>query len=314
MKKYDKPKGIAVDLFFVDGNSQGMFTAKTRNWVGRLLSFPREQLDAAIERLGEQDAGVYLLLAKSQYGKMQVYVGESESLARRLRRYNRKRDWWDKAVVVTTEGKRLGQTEVKYLEARLVQEAQPIQRISLVNTGNTPLHPLSESDEANMEEFLEKLFFMLPAVGVDVFADPADAPSEDLPPARSERASAKAPIGDSPTFIIGTVTDGVALTARAKIINGKFAVLAGSDAYKKWRSRSVSAYRACRDKYAELVDSGVLSPTKQDGTREFTVDCPFNKPSPASSVVLGRSTNGKTMWKVEGTDETYADWLGNNAS
>lgn len=46
---------------------------------------------------------------------------------------------------------------------------------------------------------------------------------------------------------------------------------------------------------AKLVSSGVLVP---DGTRlRFSQDYAFNSPSTASSVVLGKSSNGRADWK-----------------
>ncbi|CRI64752.1 conserved hypothetical protein [Thiocapsa sp. KS1] len=42
-----------------------------------------------------------------------------------------------------------------------------------------------------------------------------------------------------------------------------------------------------------------ITPGKAFGV--LTEDTPFSTPSAASAVILGRSDNGRTSWKIEGT-------------
>lgn len=51
---------------------------------------------------------------------------------------------------------------------------------------------------------------------------------------------------------------------------------------------------------------GTLAPAV-DGL-EFTHDQVFGSPSAASDVVLGRNSNGRLEWRIEGTRKTYAQW------
>ena len=42
--------------------------------------------------------------------------------------------------------------------------------------------------------------------------------------------------------------------------------------------------------------------------RLMMADFAFSSPSAAADIVAGRSTNGRTAWKVVGTGQTYAEW------
>jgi len=57
-----------------------------------------------------------------------------------------------------------------------------------------------------------------------------------------------------------------------------------------------------------LTDSNLFSESSNDELYELTEDTPFRSPSAAAAVMLGRSANGRTEWKVESTRQTYADW------
>ncbi|MEO8746676.1 MAG: DUF4268 domain-containing protein [Rhodanobacter sp.] len=107
--------------------------------------------------------------------------------------------------------------------------------------------------------------------------------------------------GDSPLFEMESAKP--SLRARAREAEGKFIVLAGSGARPEW-SGQYHSYQTLRQ---ELVDAGSLR-SADDGNLEFSRDVPFNSPSAASAVVLGRPDNGRTSWVLRATGQTYAEW------
>lgn len=93
------------------------------------------------------------------------------------------------------------------------------------------------------------------------------------------------------------------LKALAREVTGKFIVQAGSQARRKWIGQEHS-YQA---QHASLIKDGTLRDTGV-GHLEFALDVPFNSPSAASAVVLGRPDGGPTSWCLQGTGITYASW------
>lgn len=101
--------------------------------------------------------------------------------------------------------------------------------------------------------------------------------------------------------------DKVGTSATAQEIDGNFVVFKNSTARKhgveSWET--YPAYRILRD---QLVNDGKLRDSEQEGFYVFAEDVPFNSPSAAATVVYGGNQNGRTAWKVKGTNQTYANW------
>jgi hypothetical protein len=287
----DPGHGQSLELYFINGKPDGMLTAEVFNWTGHVLVTPRTQISEALRRKEAQYTGVYLLFG-DQDGSDLAYIGEGEDMSDRIRSHEARKDWWTKAILVTSQANTLNKAHIKYLEARLVEEAKNIGRIALEN-GNTPTRPsLKEAEQANMEGFLSYVLMVLPAIGVDAF-------KQNKRPRLSSEDKAK---GEAPIFELVTKKHGI--QARATIVDGDFVVLEGSLARSAWSNRSrQSSYSGL---YAELVNSGVLSPAGQ--TLKFTQNVAFASPSAAGAVVNGRPTNGTTEWKIEGSGKTYKAW------
>lgn len=93
------------------------------------------------------------------------------------------------------------------------------------------------------------------------------------------------------------------LLATAQEIDQRFVVLKGSKAKPAWTAQYHS-YQPLRQK---LIDTQVLKPDGK-GNLEFAENTPFNSPSAASAIILGRPDNGRLSWRLKGTSQTYADW------
>lgn len=275
-----------------------MLTAEVFNWTGHVLVAPRTQIGDALRRREAGYTGVYLLVGETEQGSL-AYIGEGEVIADRIRNHDGRKDWWTKAILITTGANNLNKAHIKYLEARLIEEAIGIGRMSLEN-GNSPSRPgLSEAAVANMEGFLDYLFLVLPAIGVDMFVRRTRtiAPPVALPGPAATTASTGEPV----FFETGVQKDGIRATA--KLVNGEFVIEAGSLARRQWVGDPTHHYRTLFD---ELVKAGVLA---EDGPhRRFTQSYAFNSPSAAAAVVKGRSTNGPLTWRVVGAGQTYREW------
>jgi hypothetical protein len=291
-------QGRSLELYFIDGRPDGMLTAEVFNWTGHVLMAPRTQIGDALRRREADYTGVYLLLGESEQGPL-AYIGEGEIVADRIRNHDSKKDWWTKAVLVTTGANNLNKAHIKYLESRLIQEALEIGRMPLEN-GNNPSRPgLSEAAVANMEGFLDYLFLVLPAIGVDIFV----RRTRTITPASAKSGGApQTPSMDAPS-VFETSLQKEGIKATATLLDGEFVVQAGSSARRQWVGDPTHNYRQL---FEELVKEGVL--VEEGATRRFAQSYAFSSPSAAAAVVKGRSSNGPTTWTVVGTGQTYREW------
>lgn len=51
-------QGRSLELFFIDGNPEGMQTAEVFNWTGHVLYFPRTLVARALARTAARHTGV----------------------------------------------------------------------------------------------------------------------------------------------------------------------------------------------------------------------------------------------------------------
>lgn len=287
-------RGRSLELFFIDGRPDGMLTAEVFGWTGHVLMVPRTQIGEALERKETKSTGVYLLFGEKD-GQPLAYIGEAEDVSERIRNHDTRKDWWNSAILITSAANNLNKAHAKYLEARLVEEARAIGKVSLENFTNPSRPNLSEAAQANMEVFLENILMILPALRIDALLRSTRPASE---PFRNGVA-----VIPTPLFELHNVKHG--LDATARLIDGEFVVQAGSSARRAWEGRGTedSTYAQL---HAELVRSGVLF--EQGEHRAFRDNYAFKSPSAAAAVVNGRPANGTTEWKVQGRNTTYKEW------
>ena len=286
-------QGRSLELFFVDGRPDGMLTAEVFNWTGHVLRMPRTQLQQALAREEAGYTGVYLLFGE-QDGDPLLYVGEAEDMRVRLKDHAVKKDWWDFAVLITSAANNLHKAHVKYLESRLVEIATDVGAIRLDNGNIPPRSSLNEAARANMESYIETLMMVLPAIRIDAFLSKKRSDSTTrnaAKPAEVVRFECTVPRHDVHAFAI--------------IEDGEVIVQAGSRVRPEWvgdRSYDTNYFKL----HDELRAKGIISPEGSGAV--LTEDYAFSSPSAAAAVVSGRSSNGRTAWKVVGTSMTYADW------
>ena len=108
---------------------------------------------------------------------------------------------------------------------------------------------------------------------------------------------------DSPRFVMREGEK----QAFAVEMAGGFVVLDGSFVRKEgpqsWTD--FPSYRALRD---GLVEDGTLAQSDDPDYYVFSENISFASPSAAATVVAAGNRNGRTNWKVEGTNQTYANW------
>jgi hypothetical protein len=285
--------GKTVRLFLVDGTPGGLVTAEIMNWTGHLVAGPRSDLAALLRREETHRTGVYLLMgdAPDAVGGVRLYVGEGDDISTRLTKHAREKDFWERAIVMTSKDSNLTKAHARYLESRLLQISRMARRSEIDNETSPPLISLPEADVSDMEYFITQALIALPVLGVNVFRAPSIDVTTYLVASDSTAAS--------PRFTYSSLREG--WTARAVEVDGEFTVLAGSQARQTHNGNG--SYVPLRHR---LEQDGTIDVSTDPAT--FTKTQVFASPSAAASIVGGRSANGRTSWTEDTTGMTYGAW------
>jgi len=151
-------KGKTIRLFLVDGVASGILTAEIMNWTGKVLVVPRTQLAGLAGRPEAKRTGIYCLIGPDpqKQSEDRVYIGEGDNVLNRLAAHDRdeSKDFWNRAVVVTSKDENLTKSHGRFLESRLIQIARVEGRAQVDNSTSPPLPSLPEPDVADMEQFI----------------------------------------------------------------------------------------------------------------------------------------------------------------
>lgn len=292
--------GKHIELFLVDGEPGGITTANISGWTGHILSGPHTALSRLLSREEAHRNGVYLLLgdAPDAIENVACYIGKTEDFSARFRQHDRQKDWWNRAILISSRDDSFNEGHWGYLEARLVEIANTAKRCSMPDNVQIPQpRKLSEAQQSDAEVFLEQIRGVLPVLGVNILRGTHRSPERQTPP----------PDIDSPIFSLSAPKRDI--YARARVIGAEFIMLEGSRVVGGWTNKGSSqstrrAYESYRARHTKLVDDGSIAVDGLAGT--LTRDIPFSSPSTAGAIATGRSCNGRTAWKWAGG--TYGDW------
>ena len=261
-----------IKLYLVDGKPDELRTAEISNWSGKAIAGSRRNLGELRAREELFGPGVYFLIGEDdELGIEKIYVGEAENVAKRLAsRKHVDRDFWVSAIVFVSKDQNLTKAHIKYIEGEVISRGQSLGL--LLENSQASGAVLPESDAADMDAFLEKIYQLLPVLGVRLFEDlQRDAAVDD-------------------DWLYCKIKG---LIAKGRRTSTGFVVLKDSQAVLAHRKSAVHTARN-RDK---LVERGILAPN--DDHFIFSRDYEFSSPSAAAAAVRGGSSNGLTSWKNE---------------
>ncbi|TRD16415.1 GIY-YIG nuclease family protein [Palleronia caenipelagi] len=285
--------GRTIQLFLVDGTATGLRRLTLHGWTGVVFTGSETAFGDLVARDEVDRTGIYVLSGPDpeRPERQRVYIGSGNSVAERVQQSAEKRSFWETATTVTTSDDDLSKGHAEYLEARLIEMADRSGRVTLDNSVRPDAirRRLPEADIANMEQFLANLRIVLPVVGHDMLKPP---PKTAIEKTKGET--------EETSFEIRHRSG---VKAKAVEQDGDFIVLEGSE------SLCDTGYAS--NTYAQLKDSllreGVLVPSVP-GRLKFERPHAFRSPSAAAAVILDRNSNGRTEWKVAGSDQTYQIW------
>lgn len=266
--------GKTIKIFLIDGEPNGRMSCELSNWSGKAYKIPRIKVKDCTDRNDLMSTGVYLLFGKDEEGKDLLYIGEAESILKRLNQHLIQKDFWNETIVFISKDENLNKAH-EYLENRLHAIALIAKRYKVENTITPTQSSISESDRAEMEEFIENIKMLVNTLGHKVFDE--------------KREIKKKQITD--VFYIKTARGAEAI---GELTSDGFVVYKGS---KATSSITTSMSLNLINFRKKLIEDEVFI----DKTEflEFSEDYLFSSPSAAAVIVMGRSANGLTEWKLK---------------
>jgi len=269
--------GKTIKLYLIEGTPDGRMTCELSNWSGKSYKIPRIRVKDCTDRPELTNPGVYMLFGALQDEQDAVYIGEAENVYSRLIDHVAKKDFWHEAIVFISKDTNLNKAHIKFLENKLYMMATDADRYTIANRNVPTLSTISESDESEMEEFLEHIKLLVNTLGHKV-----------LEPKRARKAEVER---EAETFQIIAARGA---NGSGEISSDGFVVFAGSKAAIDVVSSTSSWVNGIR---TELIERKILR--KENDHYLFTVDHIFKSPSSAAAVVMGRNANGLSEWKLK---------------
>ena len=265
--------GKTIKIFLIDGEPNGRMSCELSNWSGKAYKIPRIKVKDCSDRVDLISTGVYLLLGKDEEGKDLVYIGEAESILKRLTQHLNQKDFWNETIVFISKDENLNKAHVKYLENRLHDIALSSKRYKVENSITPTQSSISESDRAEMEEFIENVKMLVNTLGHKVFDEKRELKQKQKQEIFSIKAARGADGQGEPT------SDG-------------FVVFKGSKSACTIVNSMTPSFVKFREK---LIEEKIL--IDKTDYYEFTEDYIFSSPSTAAVIIMGRNANGLTEWK-----------------
>ncbi|MDD4111200.1 MAG: GIY-YIG nuclease family protein [Clostridia bacterium] len=281
--------GKTIKLFLIDGDTNGRLTCELSNWTGKAYKLPRNLIKICTDRPEIQTTGVYMLLNKSAdlSEKGQLYIGEAENIFNRLTQHVKEKDFWNEAIVFISKDDNLNKAHIKYLENRLHDIACSANRYELINNQKPTQSSISESDKAEMEEFLANILTLVSTLGYNAFEQIRQADIKVQPDKEEDLFYISATRG----------ANGI-----GKTTSEGFVVFENSQVADPITNSYPKTMQKLRD---TLISEGVI--VKENDKLIMKRDYLFSSSSSAAMIIMGRSANGLTEWKMK-SGKTLQDY------
>ncbi len=261
---------LSIKIFLAKGSTSSLRTAEISNWSGKAIACSRGELKELEQREESGRPGVYFLIGTdAESGEPSVYVGEAEEVAKRLKQHLTN-DFWNQVVAFVSKDENLTKAHIKYLEGKLIELGLQAGKGVIQNSQSSGAR-LPESDQAEMDIFLDRILKLLPVMGTSLFSVPSKV---------SEKIESR--------LIIKTK----GLVAYGNRTEDGFVVYKGSQAVLEDRPSAVFMKKHRKN----LLDKGIL--IESENCLVFERDFEFTSPSLAGAAICGGATNGLTKWRT----------------
>jgi hypothetical protein len=264
-----------IQIFLPSGDPRGIRISELTTSIVRVIEVPRKLLVGFLSMPEASQVGVYFLVGDDEDQEFPaVYIGQTGSTGQRLQEHHKKKEFWNRALVVVSLTNSLTQTHALYLEWLSIQQANQAGRFSVEN-GNGGSKPHTPAPlEADCLDIFDTARTLIATLGQPVF--------EPLVKQREEG-------GDDDLFFCRSSN----YDAAGQYTEEGMVVLKGSKA-RKDQTPSMAKYKTSSRRDVLIAEGAMLL---EGNFYVFQRDVLFKSPSGASDAVAGASTNGWTLWK-----------------
>jgi len=175
-------KAKTISLLLEDGTLKGVMCIEDSSWnSGELYSAPRESINELMSSEACKKFGVYLLLSEEM-----VYVGQSMDLATRIKQHLAGKEWWERAIVLTTKDDSLNRSDIDYLESVLINKANDNNKLDCDNKKKGNPQKVTKFRKVELEQYLEEAFLLMELIGVSVFCKETKSKKTHISPASTK--------------------------------------------------------------------------------------------------------------------------------
>jgi hypothetical protein len=261
-----------IQIFLPQGTPRGIKLAEITSRTVQATLVPRASIELAGKRSETKSVGVYLLLSSGDQDETSAYVGEAEDCYKRILQHNSSKEFWELAIVFTSQKQQFTKSHVRYLEWLCHQKISETGRANLKNTVIPGKAYVPEPVEADLLDVFDTIRILASTLGFPIFEPLVISSPETV---------------DDTLFIKTKRVDASGLfTAEG------FVLFQGSLCSK---SVSKSLSQSNMKRRSAMVESGLL--VSQGDYYELSKNHLFSSPSAAGAVVLGRENNGWSTWK-----------------
>lgn len=111
------PTPKTIQIFLPGGDPRGIRVAEITTRIVQVLEVPRSLLQDFLRMPESEQVAVYFLFGDTDDGAQQtVYIGQTGDLRARLADHNKKKEFWERALVLISRTNSLTQTHALFLE------------------------------------------------------------------------------------------------------------------------------------------------------------------------------------------------------
>ena len=266
--------GKVIKLFLVDGTPNGRWICELSNWTGMAFKIPRSMVKQSEDRDELTSPGVYFLFGHDEAAdRPLVYIGEAENIITRLKQHLDHKDNWTEVIALTSKDHTLNKARIKYLENCFYCIAQDCGRYTVDNSTVPTKSSISESDQAELEEFIYNAKILVNALGHKVF----------------EKYRDSAEIGNKNESPVFAISAGLGKAHGMRTADG-FLLLKDSAIHI---ASAESLSKSIRQKVDQSRETGEIK------NNTLQNDKLFSSSSAAASFAVGYSISGPQQWKTD---------------
>lgn len=152
-----------IITYLIDSTPSWIKTVEFSNRLIKWLSIPRKDFKESLKRKELDNSWVYFLLWEDENWDNLAYIWQATILWKRLNDHykNTEKDFWNYAVAFTYKDWTLNESDINYLEKKIIWEADDIWRYKIINWTSWNNWLIQEYRVPDMNEFIEDLKILL---------------------------------------------------------------------------------------------------------------------------------------------------------